>query len=121
MRSGDGFLCAYSICAESTFSKVREFYDHVRRVKDMDVVPFVILGNKADMEKQRQISFDEANAVATELGVPFMETSAKTGQNVHESFHTIVREIRKWREQFQEEDETFVTQKKKKSGFCSLL
>eukprot|EP01095_Lingulamoeba_sp_RSL-Kostka_P013761 TRINITY_DN577_c0_g1_i1.p1 TRINITY_DN577_c0_g1~~TRINITY_DN577_c0_g1_i1.p1 ORF type:complete len:137 (+),score=38.63 TRINITY_DN577_c0_g1_i1:600-1010(+) len=119
MRSGDGFLCAYSICAEHTFSKVRDFYDHVLRVKDLDEIPFVILGNKADMEKQRVVSTQDGKNLANEFNVPFMETSAKTGQNVHEAFFTIVREIRTWREGHDEQEEVAKT-KKKKTG-CLIL
>jgi small GTP-binding protein len=100
MRSGDGFLCVYSITIEASFLKVREFYDHVLRVKDVDQIPFVIVGNKCDLEKQRKVPTSRAEALAQEIGAPLLETSAKTGQNVSECFFTIVRAIKVWREKY---------------------
>jgi len=55
----------------------------------------VICGNKVDLESDRQVAVVEGRDLAKNFGVPFMETSAKTRVNVEESFHELVREIRK--------------------------
>jgi len=120
MRSGDGFLCVYSITIEPSFDKVSDFYDHVRRVKDLDVVPFVVIGNKADLEKSRQVPKQVGEELANSIGAKFLETSAKTGQNVHECFHTIVREIKSWREEYETADQPTKVKSSKKS-ICVLL
>mmetsp|Transcript_3479 Transcript_3479/g.12265 ORF Transcript_3479/g.12265 Transcript_3479/m.12265 type:complete len:196 (+) Transcript_3479:231-818(+) len=120
MRSGDGFLCVYSITIEPSFDKVADFYDHVRRVKDLDVVPFVVIGNKADLEKSRQVPKQVGEELASSIGAKFLETSAKTGQNVHECFHTIVREIKSWREEYETADQPTKVKTSKKS-ICVLL
>ena len=49
------------------------------------------MGNKKDLEMGRMISFAEGKALADKFGIPFMETSAKTGHNVTEAFHELVR------------------------------
>merc|ERR1712137_1019186 len=38
MRTGDGFLCVYSIILEPSFSAVVGFYQHILRVKDLDTL-----------------------------------------------------------------------------------
>lgn len=48
-----------------------------------------LVGNKSDLEDGRRIRADEARAYAEENGVLFMETSAKTAQNVSEIFESI--------------------------------
>jgi hypothetical protein len=48
-----------------------------------------LVGNKSDLEDGRRIRTDEARAYAEENGVLFMETSAKTAQNVSEIFEAI--------------------------------
>ena len=45
-------------------------------------VKVLVVGNKSDLTNTRQISTDEAIAKASELGVDFMETSARTGHNI---------------------------------------
>lgn len=51
----------------------------------------VLVGNKTDLADARQISTDEGNILATKLDVPFVETSARTGDNVQLMFETLIR------------------------------
>lgn len=55
----------------------------------------VVVGNKSDLESERQVSNQEGADLARSFGAPFFETSAKTRVNVEECFYQIVREIRK--------------------------
>jgi len=97
MRTGDGFLCVYSITYPVSFQEVESLYEHILRVKDAQQVPFVLLANKCDLEESRQISTQEGQDLADHLKCKFLETSAKTNTNITEAFHEIVREIKKWR------------------------
>ena len=45
----------------------------------------VLVGNKTDLAKQRTVPTDEAQALADELGLPYVETSAKDRSNVAEA------------------------------------
>ena len=51
-------------------------------------VPLVLVGNKNDQKAKREVNPSEASAFARELGVPYFETSAKTGYNVKKVFET---------------------------------
>jgi len=119
MRTGDGFLCVYSIILEPSFKSVRNFHDHILRVKDQDKLPFILVGNKADLENERMVTKMDGEKLAKELQCQFMETSAKTRQNVVEMFHEIVRQIKKWRSENKGDDEA--NPPKKKKSVCSLL
>jgi GTPase SAR1 family protein len=54
----------------------------------------VIVGCKADLEEQRQVSDGEAADFAHIHGAEYILTSAKTGDNVESAFETVVRAIR---------------------------
>lgn len=47
---------------------------------------FACLGNKSDLDAQRDVTYEEAKQFADENGLIFMEASAKTGENVEEVF-----------------------------------
>jgi len=96
-RTGDGFLCVYAITLQSSFEDVTEFHDAILRVKDCDTIPFVLIGNKCDLEDERKISKEEGQQLATELGCKFMEASAKRKINVDEMFTELVKEIMAFR------------------------
>lgn len=53
----------------------------------------VLVGNKADMEEERAVSTAQGQQLADEYGLPFFETSAKSGLNISELFHTLASKI----------------------------
>eukprot|EP01089_Gocevia_fonbrunei_P009012 TRINITY_DN2089_c0_g2_i1.p1 TRINITY_DN2089_c0_g2~~TRINITY_DN2089_c0_g2_i1.p1 ORF type:complete len:184 (+),score=30.10 TRINITY_DN2089_c0_g2_i1:68-619(+) len=93
MKSGDGFFLVYSIISESTFLALPEIRDKILRVKDHDDVPMVIVGNKVDLDNTRQVATKDAKALASEWGVGFLETSAKTKKNVDNAFMDLISQM----------------------------
>jgi Ras-related protein Rab-7A len=60
--------------------------------RDPDNFPFVVLGNKIDLENQRVVSQKKALAWCQAKGnIPYFETSAKEAINVEQAFQTIAR------------------------------
>ena len=49
-RSGEGFLCVFSIDEPENFEATKEFREQILRVKGDDSVPFILVGNKADKD-----------------------------------------------------------------------
>jgi len=95
MRTGQGFLCVYSLTNKSSFEEVSSFREQILRVKDAEQVPMVIVGNKLDLDSERVVSTKEGQELATQYNCPFMETSAKARIRVEDAFYELVREIRK--------------------------
>nr|5WDR_A Chain A, Ras protein [Choanoflagellata]5WDR_B Chain B, Ras protein [Choanoflagellata]5WDS_A Chain A, Ras protein [Choanoflagellata]5WDS_B Chain B, Ras protein [Choanoflagellata] len=96
MRTGEGFLCVYSIDSQQSLDEIHSFREQILRVKDQDEVPMILVGNKCDLEEHREVSTEAGQAVAKSYSIPFMETSAKKRINVEEAFYQLVREIRKY-------------------------
>lgn len=96
IRSGQGFIIVYSITSKSSFDNLTSFHDQILRVKDEDSFPVVILANKCDLEKDREVTTMEGKSFADAIGAPFYETSAKNRINVEEGFYQLVRQVRKW-------------------------
>jgi len=99
MKDGQGFILIYSITASSTLVQLEEFYKQILKVKDLQEgssVAMVVVGNKADLESDREVKVDEAERMAKSFGgAVHMLTSAKTGQNIEEVMQTLVRRIAK--------------------------
>jgi len=96
MKDGQGFVLAYSIIAQSTFSDLQDIHDQIVRVKDREDFPMVLCGNKCDLEEQRVISKQEGQDLAKKFGnCSFIEASAKTTTNIKESFMTWFDKSRK--------------------------
>eukprot|EP01126_Amoeba_proteus_P061096 TRINITY_DN8160_c0_g4_i1.p1 TRINITY_DN8160_c0_g4~~TRINITY_DN8160_c0_g4_i1.p1 ORF type:complete len:133 (+),score=8.98 TRINITY_DN8160_c0_g4_i1:270-668(+) len=95
IRKGEGFLLVYSITSRTSLAEVRAFRELVLRVKDEVSYPMVLVGNKCDLQSEREVKHDEARDLAHSWGIPFLECSALTGHNVNEAFIELVRSIRK--------------------------
>jgi Ras-related protein Rap-1A len=94
LKNGQGFLIVFSITAKSTFD-LEDIVERVLRIQDVEPgeVPFVICGNKADLEDQRVIETQEAQEFAERFGAAYFETSAKTNTRVDEAFYELVRRV----------------------------
>ena len=56
MRTGEGFLLVYSITSRQSFEEMVTFQQQILRVKDKDYFPIIVVGNKCDLEGERQVS-----------------------------------------------------------------
>jgi len=111
----------FSLTERQSFEEVYKFHKQVLRVKDRDEFPMLIVGNKADMDRQRQVSTADCEDMAKQLKTPFIECSAKNRMNVDQAFHELVRLIRR----FQALERPVVQQGKREAspskGKCTLL
>jgi len=118
-RSGEGFLCVFSITEEDSFQATQEFREQILRVKSDSNIPFILVGNKADLSGSRQVQLATANSKAAEWQVPYVETSAKTRENVDKVFYDLMREIRSRKVSDDSQGKTDKVKNKKKK--CCIL
>ncbi|KAG0144454.1 hypothetical protein CROQUDRAFT_47267 [Cronartium quercuum f. sp. fusiforme G11] len=91
----DGWALIYSINSRTSFDMVSIIRDKILNFTGHDSVPMVLIGNKCDLESQRQVSIEEGAALAKLFGCAFTEASARSGENVAESFLLGLSEVEK--------------------------
>ena len=62
---------------------------------DAPDVPRILVGSMKDLVSEREVTSVEAQKLAASLRIPYLECSAKTGENVAEVFHSLLKEIEK--------------------------
>jgi len=97
MRTGEGFLCVFAVNNTKSFEDISQYREQIKRVKDADEVPMVLVGNKVDLTT-RTVEMKQGRTLADSYMIPYIETSAKTRQGVDDAFYTLVREIRKYKD-----------------------
>lgn len=102
MRNGEGFLLVYACTSRVSFQEISTFHQQICRVKDREQFPMVLVGNKCDLEADRQVSSQEGRDLAKQFGCPFLETSAKERIRVDDAFYTVVRDIRRFNKEQQD-------------------
>jgi len=92
-RTGDGFLLVYSVTSRESLKSILNFHQLIQvHNKDPKHVPVVMLGNKCDLREEREVSFEEGQQLAGELGCKFYETSAKVGTSVDLAYMDLARQ-----------------------------
>jgi len=94
MKTGQGFLLVFSITSMSSLYELIELREQIRRIKEDDNVPMVLVGNKSDIEEDRSVARPKAFKISQDWGnVPYYETSARRRNNVDEVFTDLCRQI----------------------------
>ncbi|KAN0008712.1 hypothetical protein ACTFIU_009441 [Dictyostelium citrinum] len=106
IRSCEGFILVYSITSRSSFDQIQFFREQIIRVLDREDVPIMMVGNKSDLEDERQVTFQEGKDLARCLNMSFMEVSAKNRANIEEVFNETVRSVKRREESLLKKDKS---------------
>ena len=95
MKNGDAFILVYSIDSLASFESLTPIVEQLLRARgctNAQNIPILLVGNKCDLEGQRQVSKQMAQSAAQrwKFPCPPIETSARKNQNVSEAFLLLV-------------------------------
>ena len=91
-RKAYGILLLFDVTKKSSFLACKNYLEEVRMNSDKNCVIYLV-GNKIDLENQRQISYDEANIFAKKEKIKYIETSAIKNLRVEEVFSSLLDNI----------------------------
>ena len=91
-RNASLAMMVYSIDSRESFLHINQWLKEVRIQSHPDV-KIILIGNKSDLENQREITKEQGEKKAQELGLAFLETSAYSGNNLDEAFQLMISEI----------------------------
>ncbi|KAE8677408.1 Tetratricopeptide repeat (TPR)-like superfamily protein [Hibiscus syriacus] len=92
-RGAHGIIVVYDVTDPESFNNVKQWLNEIDRYAS-DNVNKLLVGNKCDLTADRAVSYETAKALADEIGIPFMETSAKSASNVEEAFMAMAASIK---------------------------
>ncbi|XP_007949362.2 GTP-binding protein REM 2 [Orycteropus afer afer] len=94
LQTGDAFLIVFSVTDRRSFSKVPETLLRLRTERPHHDLPVILVGNKSDLARSREVSLEEGRHLAGTLSCKHIETSAALHHNTQELFEGAVRQIR---------------------------
>ncbi|QEE18064.1 GTP-binding protein [Promethearchaeum syntrophicum] len=90
-RGANAAFIAYDITNRKTFESVSNWIKDIRAV--LPDIPIILLGNKIDLNESRVVSTNEGSVLGSILRCSFLESSAKSGENVRDAFNMIGIEL----------------------------
>ncbi|XP_047055646.1 ras-related protein RHN1-like [Lolium rigidum] len=95
-RGAAAAVVVYDICSLDSYIRAKKWVDELQRQGNPHLV-MALVGNKVDLEDKRKVRTQEALEYAERNGLFFVETSAKTAQNVGELFYELAERLVKVR------------------------
>jgi len=92
-RGAHGIIVCYDITDGASFNHVRDWLSEIERYSTGKVRKLLV-GTKSDLSSKRVVEYAKSKAFADDCGFSFIETSAKTSQNVEEAFLQMATEIK---------------------------
>ena len=91
-KGAAGIMLIYDITNRNTFDNVKKWVNSIKEEVTSKVV-IILVGNKIDLDKKRQVQTDEGEQIAEEFDMPFFECSALTGENINSAFETLAKKL----------------------------
>merc|ERR1712232_455321 len=93
-RGSHGIMVVYDVSDRTSFEHVRMWMQEIEKYAGVRDTGRLIVGNKCDiLPDKRAVTLDEGKELADDLGVPFIETSARHAHNVEHAFDLLCRTI----------------------------
>ena len=87
-KGAHGILLIFDITSRDSFKELENWLAEVEKNASTQILK-ILIGNKCDLEEEREISKDEGEAFAMRNGMQYIETSAKINTNVNEAFEAL--------------------------------
>lgn len=89
---GNYFVLVYSVDSNRTFENIDTYIQQILEVKDgKKDTSIILVGNKIDLNERREVSTEDGQLKAEKYNIPFIESSAKTGENIDNIFIKLLK------------------------------
>ena len=93
-KGAKGAFIVYDITRKQSFESVEKWVNDVTAVADKKIT-IILIGNKSDLDDQRQVTKEQGEEKANKLELAFLETSAFSGENLDKAFDLMINEVYK--------------------------
>ena len=112
-RGSHGILIVFDLSRRATFDNVTRWFNHAqwiwneeeeRFVGPLPITKMLLIGNKMDKKNERKVTQAEAEALANEYQVEYVETSAKSGEHVLDTFIKLSKTLFNDQQRFEQDE-----------------
>ena len=115
LKKADGIILVYDITYKISFENLNKWLKDIN--ENAKGLPIVLIGNKTDLEENREVSKEEGNEFAKKINeeIEFYEASCKTGENIKEAIRFLVEKIYKKYQRKNMAEESIIIKKENKN------
>lgn len=91
-KGAQGAFIVYDITRLKTFDNVDKWINDLK-ANTSEEISILLLGNKSDLQENREVSKEQGESKAQQFDIGFLETSALNGDNIDTAFQKLVNEV----------------------------
>jgi small GTP-binding protein len=92
LSNAEAGILVYDVTNRSSFENIdKNWYMEVKKASPN--IALILVGNKIDLESEREVTHEEGEELAQKLALTYIETSAKTGENINDAFKMLALQI----------------------------
>jgi len=91
LTKAEAGILVFDVTRKETYENIENWYNEIKEITPS--ISLILVGNKIDLEDQRQVSHEEGEELAKKLSLPYIETSAKTGENINDAFRMLALQL----------------------------
>ena len=120
-KNTDGVLFVFGLNDKESFDNIKEWMECFNKECTIENVPKVLVGNKCDLEIDKELNQNIIKEFAEENKIKYFETSAKDDKKINELFEKMGKMLYKKRLPLDQQEESFVISEieQKKTGKCA--
>jgi small GTP-binding protein len=84
LSNAEAGILVYDVTRKETFNNLKSWLDEAKDVSPS--ISLILVGNKIDLVEDRVITTEQGEEMAKQLNLSYIETSAKTGENINDAF-----------------------------------
>ena len=93
LKTINGMIIVYSITDSYSFSQVKFYYEDFMKLRDLNEIPIIVVGDECEKENERQVSKEEGKQFAESINAQFIEVSSKAEINIGQSFMMLMDKL----------------------------
>jgi len=91
ISNAEAGILVYDVTRKDTFNSVESWQKEIQSVSP--TISLILVGNKIDLTEDRVVSTEEGEEIAKKLNLSYIETSAKTGENINYAFKMLALQL----------------------------
>jgi small GTP-binding protein len=91
LTNAEAGILVYDVTRQDTLDSLENWYNEIKSVSPN--ISLILVGNKIDLSDSRVISTQQGEELAKKLNLSYIETSAKTGENINDAFKMLALQM----------------------------
>lgn len=116
-RGANGIMVVYDVTSTPSFNHVHKWMKDISNMAPLNV-PVILIANKADNNRYREISKEDGEVLAEHYNIPFFEVSARSGLNVELAFNELIKMLMEQKEEYERKGITLSSPNKNRRIKC---